>query len=113
MTTYRDARTGEFVTADHAEANPDTTVAEDNTRVRELAAERDALLARLAEANPDTTERDRLRALIDEVRAYCRDVLDDPTPVAAPTERIAFDAGRDAVAEHVLELIDDEGAPRA
>ena len=42
--------------------------------------------------------------LIDGVRAYCREALGDPT---------ACDAGRDAVAYHVLELIDDEGAPRA
>ena len=28
MTSHRDAITGEFVTAEHAEANPDTTVSE-------------------------------------------------------------------------------------
>ena len=36
MTDHRDAITGQYVTAEHAAANPDTTVREDDSRVREL-----------------------------------------------------------------------------
>ena len=38
MTNHRDAITGQYVTAEHAAANPDTTVREDDSRVRELQA---------------------------------------------------------------------------
>lgn len=39
------ARDGQYVTAEHAAANPDTTVREDDSRVRELQARLDAVVA--------------------------------------------------------------------
>ena len=42
---YRDAATGQYATAEHAAANPDTTVREDDSRVRELQARLDAVVA--------------------------------------------------------------------
>ena len=42
---FRDAATGQYVTAEHAATNPATTVREDDSRVRELQARLDAVLA--------------------------------------------------------------------
>ena len=39
------ARDGQYVTAEHAAANPDTTVREDDSRVRELQDRLDAVVA--------------------------------------------------------------------
>lgn len=106
MTDHRDARTGQFVTAEHAADHPDTTIAEDNTRARELAAERDALLARMAEANPDAAERDQLRAVVAEVRAYCEATLKDPA-FGITEAHAAYATGRDAMAEALLDMLPD------
>ena len=43
--TFRDAATGQYVTAEHAATNPDTTVREDDSRARELQARLDAVVA--------------------------------------------------------------------
>ena len=42
--TYRDAETGQYVTAEHAATNPATTVREDDSRVRELGGRIAALI---------------------------------------------------------------------
>lgn len=49
MTNHRDATTGEYVTAEHAQANPDTTVSEARTR---RPASDHTELRKLAEACP-------------------------------------------------------------
>ncbi|MDO5533209.1 MAG: hypothetical protein Q4F65_00970 [Propionibacteriaceae bacterium] len=56
-------------------------------------------------------DRARLTRMLDQVRAYCLRVLDDPSPDEGPVGAVGYYHGRDSVAEHILELIDDKGAP--
>lgn len=88
MTDHRDAITGQFVTADHAAANPDTTVSESPCRecerlrgvVHTLRVALDGANARIGEL---TTELAEAEYAARGIRAYCEAFVEeseDPDP---------------------------------
>lgn len=80
---HRSAITGEFVTAEHAAANPDTTVSESSSAECErLRGVNHALRVALDGANAEISE---LTAEVASIRAYCEAFVEesedsDPEP---------------------------------